>query len=59
MKSKSPSDEELSKNADLQEVYNKLCKIAAKDVMIVDLSLKKIDSLELEKKKHFDQIVWH
>ena len=26
-----PSDGELSKNADLQEVYNKLCKIAVKD----------------------------
>ena len=28
-----PSDGELSKNADLQEAYNKLCKIAAKDAM--------------------------
>ena len=30
-----PSDGELSENADLQEAYNKLCKIAAKDVMSV------------------------
>ena len=45
-----PFDEELSENADLQEVYNKLCKVAAKDAMIVDLGLKKIASLELDKK---------
>ena len=44
------SDEELSEDADLQEVYNKLCKVAAKDVMSVELVLKKIASLELEKK---------
>ena len=50
VKSESPIDEELSENADLQQVYNKLCKTAAKDAMIVDLSLKKIDSLELVKK---------
>ena len=50
VKSKSPTDEELSKNANLQEVYNKLCNTVAKDAMIVDLSLKKIDSPELEKK---------
>ena len=43
------SDEELSEDADLQEVYNKLCKVAAKDVMSVELVLKKIASLELEK----------
>ena len=30
-----PSDGELSENADLQEAYNKLCKIAAKDAMSV------------------------
>ena len=29
-----PSDKELSKNADLQEAYNKLCKVAAKDVVV-------------------------
>ena len=45
-----PSDGELSENANLQEVYNKLCKIAAKYAMNVDLGLKKIDTLEHEKK---------
>ena len=30
-----PSDGQLSDNADLQEAYNKLCKIAAKDAMNV------------------------
>ncbi|XP_050280276.1 uncharacterized protein LOC126721265 [Quercus robur] len=44
------SDGELSKNADLQEAYKKLCKIATKDAMNVELSLKKINTLELEKK---------
>ena len=39
-----------SENAYLQEVYNKICKIAAKDAMNVDLGLKKIDTLEHEKK---------
>ena len=34
-----PSNEELSKNADLQEAYNKLCKVAVKDAMNVDLGL--------------------
>ena len=33
-----------------QETYNKLCKVAAKDAMNVELSLKKIKSLELGKK---------
>ena len=47
---KNPSDGELSKNADLQEAYNKLCKVAAKDAMNVDLGLQKIASLELDKK---------
>ena len=41
---------ELSENSDLQEVYNKLCKIASKDVKNVDLALKKINTLEQEKK---------
>ena len=41
------SDEELSEDADLQEAYNKLCKVAAKDTMSVDLCLKKIASLNL------------
>ena len=45
-----PFDGELSENADLQETYNKLCKVAAKDAMNVELGLKKIASLELDKK---------
>ena len=45
-----PSARELSKNADLQEAYNKFCKVAARDAMNVDLGLKKIASLELDKK---------
>ena len=36
---KNPFDGKLSENADLQEVYNKLCKVATKDVMNVDLTL--------------------
>ena len=44
------SDGELSEDADLQEAYNKLYKVAAKDVINVELGLKKIESLELEKK---------
>ena len=46
-----PFDGELSENADLQEVYNKLCKIAGKDDISVKLELKKINTLEQEKKK--------
>ena len=46
-----PSDREFSENADLQEVYNKLCKVAGKDVMNVDLGLQKTAYLELDKKK--------
>ena len=45
-----PSDGELSEDTDLQEAYNKLCKVAAKDAMNVELGLKKIESLELDKK---------
>ena len=45
-----PSDGELSEDADLQEAYNKLCKVAAKNAMNVELGLKKIESLELNKK---------
>ena len=45
-----PFDGELSEDADLQEAYNKLCKVAAKDAMNVELGLKKIASLEFEKK---------
>ena len=44
------SDGELFKDADLQEAYNKLCKVAAKDAMNVELGLKKIAFLELENK---------
>ena len=44
------SDGELSKSADLQEAYNKLCKVATKDAMNVDLGLQKIASLKLDKK---------
>ena len=46
-----PSDGELFKDADLQEAYNKLCKVAAKDVMNVELGLKKIASLEIDKRR--------
>ena len=45
-----PSNGELSDDADLQEAYNKLCKVAAKNAMNVELVLKKIESLELDKK---------
>ena len=45
-----PSDGELSEDADLQEAYNKLCKVTAKDAMNVELGLKKIESLGLDKK---------
>ena len=44
------SDGELSEDVDLQEVYNKLCKVAAKDAMNVELGLKKIEFLESDKK---------
>ena len=44
------SDGELSKDTNLQEAYNKLCKVVAKNAMNVELGLKKIASLELEKK---------
>ena len=47
---KNPSDGELFKNADLQEVYNKLCKIATKDAMSVESGLKMINTHEQEKK---------
>ena len=45
-----PSDGELSKCADLQEAYDKLCKVVTKDAMSADLALKKIATLEHEKK---------
>ena len=45
-----PSDGKLSEDIDLQEAYNKICKVATKDAMSVELGLKKIASLELDKK---------
>ena len=45
-----PSDREIFKDANLQEAYNKLCKVVANDAMNVELGLKKIESLELDKK---------
>ena len=45
-----PSDGELSEDADLQKTYNKLYKVATKNAMNVELGLKKIESLELDKK---------
>ena len=45
-----PSDGKLSEDADLQEAYNKLCGVSTKDAMNVELGLKKIASLELDKK---------
>ena len=43
-----PSGGELSADVDLQEAYNKLCKVAAKDAMNVEIGLKKIESLKLD-----------
>ena len=48
-----PSNGELSEDADLQEAYNKLCKVVAKNAMNVELGLKKIASLGLEKTNLF------
>ena len=45
-----PSDGELSNNANLQEACNKLCKIATKDAISVEIGLEKINTLEQEKK---------
>ena len=45
-----PFDGELFESVDLQETYNKLCKVAANDTMNMDLGLKKIVILEQEKK---------
>ena len=45
-----PSDGELSEYVDLQKTYNKLCKVATKDAMSVDLGLKKITTLEHKRK---------
>ena len=45
-----PSNGELFENADLQEAYNKLCKVAVNDAVNVDLDLQKIVFFELDKK---------
>ena len=45
-----PSDGELFENVNLQKACNKLCKIATQDAMNVDIGLKKINTLEQEKK---------
>ena len=45
-----PSNRKLSESVELQDAYNKLCKVAANDAMSVDLGLKKIAILEQEKK---------
>ena len=45
-----PSDGEPPENVDLQEAYNKLCNIAAKNAMSVELGLKKKSTLKQEKK---------
>ena len=50
MVEENPSNGELSECVDLQETYNKPCKVDAKDAMSVDLGLKKIATLEQEKK---------
>ena len=42
MVDENPSDGELFENVDLQEAYNKFCKVAAKDAMNIDIGLKKI-----------------
>ena len=39
MVDENPFNGELFENADLQEAYNKLCKVVAKDAMNVDLGL--------------------
>ena len=43
-------DGEFFESANLQEAYNKLCKVAANNAMNINLGLKKIASLELDKK---------
>ena len=50
MVDENPSNEELSENTDLQETYNKFCKVVANDAMNVNLGLKKIASPELDMK---------
>ena len=50
MVNENPFDGELSENTDLQKAYNKLYKVVAKDATNVDLGLKKITFLELDKK---------
>ena len=50
MVEENPFDGELFESVDLEKAYNKLCKVAAYDVMSVDLGLKKIAILKQEKK---------
>ena len=50
MVEENPFDGKLFEYADLQEAYNKLCKVAAKNAMSVDLELKKIATLKPEMK---------
>ena len=47
---KNPSDGKLFENTDLQEAYNKLCKVAATDAMNVNLGLQKLLLLNLIRK---------
>ena len=41
-----PFDGELFENANMQEAYNKPCKVAAKDAISVESGLEKINTLE-------------
>ena len=50
MVDENPFDREFFESADLQEAYNKLCKVATKDAMNVDLSLQKLLLLNLIRK---------
>ena len=52
-----PSNRELSEDVDLQEAYNTLCKVVVKNAMNVELDLKKIESLELDKKNLLVELV--
>ena len=45
-----PFDGELFENADLQEAYNKLCKVVAKGAMNVDLGYRKLLLLNMIRK---------
>ena len=54
-----PSDGELSENADLQEVYNKLCKIATKDAMSVEIWVEKDKHSWTRKEEFAAKVVWY